>query len=59
MIKRYSRNVVGLLLLTAALLFSGCAGKDSYMGFKLGQPENPWCQGEMTSPFPPYCHPEY
>jgi hypothetical protein len=59
MIKRWNRNVVGLLLLIGALLCSGCAGKDSYMGFKLGQPEDVWCQGSMSSPFPPYCQPEH
>jgi hypothetical protein len=58
MIKRYYRSVAGLFLLTAALLCFGCAGKDSYMGFKLGQPEDVWCQGAMSSPFPPYCRSE-
>jgi hypothetical protein len=53
------RKMIGLSLAVIALMCSGCAGRESIGGFKLGQPSDFWCTVDNRSPFPPYCDPEH
>jgi hypothetical protein len=49
------RKVFAIALLLIALMISGCAGMSNYQ--PTGGPNMMGCEGDVPSPYPPYCHP--
>ncbi len=52
------RNLMGLLLLLIILATFGCAGMDLQTSGS-GSSEMMSCNGDVPSPYPPYCHPRH
>jgi len=52
-------KMLQLSIVVLALYGSGCAGKESIGGFRVGQPSDFWCTVDNRSPFPPYCDSEH
>jgi hypothetical protein len=51
-----SRILIACLLLLLALMASGCAGMSNTQS---GAPTMNDCNGDVPSPYPPYCRPEH
>jgi hypothetical protein len=49
------RKVFGIALLLITLATAGCAGMANYQS--TGGPDRMGCNGDLPSPYPPYCHP--
>ncbi len=50
------RQVLSFALLLLILLSFGCTGSATRTGTETG-PNRFGCEGDVPSPYPPYCHP--
>jgi hypothetical protein len=51
------RNVYALVLMLLVVMSFGCAGMNNYQPGTGGPTTMADCNGDVPSPFPPYCRP--
>jgi hypothetical protein len=51
------RNALALMLLLFSLVAFGCAGMSNYQPGQGGPTTMESCNGDVPSPYPPYCRP--